>query len=131
MFQRCTKAVKGAGARARKGTDPVQGTPALGDNDSYALGTKQQIQPGDDKSRWENAARVLKDIGSSSINREIPKLLEWLADLNWPGAMTVMELLATVDLEVLVPYVTEAREKAAREADEMWLDALDQLLESL
>jgi hypothetical protein len=87
------------------------------------------IQPGSDKSCWENAALVLKEVGSPRINKEIPKLLEWLADLNWPGATTVIELLATVNKAILFPYVDSAREKAASDNDDMWLDALDQLLE--
>lgn len=90
---------------------------------------KLLIQPGLDKSCWENAAQVLKGLGVPKINKEIPKLLEWLADMNWPGAIVVMEILAGVDKNILLPHISKAQEKANSDNDDMWLDALEQLLE--
>lgn len=38
------------------------------------------------KSCWENAAKVLQMIGYPRNKLALPGLIEWLRDMNWPGA---------------------------------------------
>lgn len=85
------------------------------------------IQP-IDKKHWENAALVLKKIGYPRNKLAIPGLLEWLKDLNWPGAWTVLETLQSIDIEVLLPHIKNAINEATEKNDEMWLMALKELV---
>jgi hypothetical protein len=68
-----------------------------------------------EKSYWESAAKVLRNIGYPRVRQVLPEILEWLQDLNWPGATEVAELLLTIGRPV-VPYVREV----LKGSDEMW-----------
>jgi hypothetical protein len=58
------------------------------------------------KSYWKNAAVVLKQIGYPKVKAIIPGLLEWIQDMSWPGAEDIVDLLTTIDEEI-VPYVKQ------------------------
>lgn len=47
---------------------------------------------------------VLKYIDKDDLIKLIPKLIEWLQDINWPIAMDVSKLLLTVPVET-IPYI--------------------------
>ncbi|MDP4145461.1 MAG: DUF5071 domain-containing protein [Bacillota bacterium] len=68
------------------------------------------------KSYWENAAIVLKKIGYPRVKSVIPGLLEWIQDINWPGAQHIIEVLATVDSEAIT-YVREV----FKSGDGIWI----------
>jgi hypothetical protein len=68
------------------------------------------------KSYWRNAAIVLKKIGYPRVKSVIPELLEWIRDMNWPGAEEIAELLATVDEEI-IPYVKQV----LRSGEGIWI----------
>jgi hypothetical protein len=68
------------------------------------------------KSYWSNAAIVLKRIGYPGVKSIIPELLEWIQDMNWPGAQEIADLLITVDDEI-VPYV----KKVLKSGDGIWI----------
>jgi hypothetical protein len=57
---------------------------------------KNLIQFGS-KALWENEAGILKNIGYPKNKYTIPGLLEWLQDLNWPGALISMEALIAIE----------------------------------
>lgn len=81
-----------------------------------------------DKKHWNNAALVLKQIGYPGNKLAIPRLIEWLKDMNWPGAWTALETLLVIDNSILLPYIENALEKALQENDEMWLMGLKELV---
>ncbi|WP_312648924.1 DUF5071 domain-containing protein [Aminipila sp.] len=85
------------------------------------------IQP-KDKNHWDNAALVLKQIGYPRNKSAIPGLIEWLQDMNWPGAWTALETLQAIDIPILIPYIENALKKALQEDDEMWLMGLKELV---
>lgn len=68
------------------------------------------------KSYWGNAAIVLKRIGYPRVKSIIPELLQWIQDMNWPGAQEIVDLLITVDEEI-VPYV----KKVLKSRDGIWI----------
>lgn len=68
------------------------------------------------KSYWKNAAIVLKKIGYPRVKAIIPELLEWIQDMNWPGAQEIVDLLITIDDEI-VPYV----KKVLRSGEGIWI----------
>jgi len=47
---------------------------------------------------------VLKNIDKDDLIKLIPKLIEWLQDINWPIAMDVSKLLLTIPVET-TPFI--------------------------
>jgi hypothetical protein len=68
------------------------------------------------KSHWRNAAIVLREIGYPRVKSIIPELLEWIQDINWPGSKEIVDLLTTVDYEI-VPYVKQI----LKSGDGIWI----------
>ena len=64
------------------------------------------------KMYWDNAALVLSRMSHERLAPILDGLFEWIADMNWPGADTVFELLDILPAGVFMP----AYEKAARQA---------------
>jgi hypothetical protein len=83
------------------------------------------------KPCWENAAIVLKKIGYPRIKQVIPKLLEWLQDMNWPGACIILDLLQTIDKKVLVLFIEDALIKANIQKDYIWIAGIKLLVDKL
>lgn len=88
------------------------------------------LQPGD-HSCWENAAQVLKKMGYPKNELALPGLIDWLRDMNWPGARTAKEILFGIDQKVLVPVIEGALRKAYLEEDFIWLACLKELVQEL
>ena len=76
------------------------------------------------KSRWANAAEILAGLETSKIAQFASDLLEWLKDMNWPGAVRIFETLLKLEKHELLPKLELAIETARRESDEDWLEAL-------
>lgn len=68
------------------------------------------------KSYWRNAAIVLKEIGYPRVKSIIPELLQWIQDMNWPGAKEIVDLLITID-DAIVPYVKQV----LKSEDGIWI----------
>lgn len=68
------------------------------------------------KNNWKNAAIVLKEIGYSGVKPLIPELLEWIKDINCPGAQEIANLLTAAD-EDIIPYV----KKVLISEDGIWI----------
>ncbi|MEQ8156526.1 MAG: DUF5071 domain-containing protein [Clostridiaceae bacterium] len=81
------------------------------------------------KEYWENAARVLSKIGYPKIEEAIPGLFNWLQDLNWPGALIVMELLKSLPKEAIIRHLESAAKEAFSTEDDIWLINLATFLE--
>lgn len=97
-------------------------------NSMYSELLLKLIQP-QDKSCWENAAKLLMAISCPTNEIVVSKLLEWLKDMNWPGATTIRELLGTVNAKILFPHIKKALKKAADCHDYVWIAWLKELLE--
>ncbi len=87
------------------------------------------VQP-NGKDCWLNAAIVLKKIGYPDIEDIVFDLLEWLKDLNWPGAIEIKELLCTIPQEKLIIYIEDAILKAVQANDSIWLYWIKDLIET-
>ena len=68
------------------------------------------------KSSLSNAAVVLRQIGYPRVKSIIPELLEWIQDMNLPGAQEIADLLSTIDDEI-VPYVKQV----LKSGDGIWI----------
>ena len=85
------------------------------------------------KSVWENCARALFELSDDRLEQYLPSLLEWLQDLNWPGALIIRDRLNVFSGEKLKRPLENAVEKAKTMPNEeglMWLDYLSELLDN-
>lgn len=55
-----------------------------------------------DKSRWENAAKVIEKIGWPGIENIIIPLFYWLLDPNWPGSEIIRKLILSLPKKVVI-----------------------------
>lgn len=72
--------------------DQLQGIKLARDLDDLSL----LILPyadGESKGLWENCARALYEMSDERLEKHLPSLLEWLQDLNWPGALIMLDRL--------------------------------------
>jgi len=84
---------------------------------------KSLIQP-IDIHHWENAAKVLSALGYNKISHLTKDLLEWVQDVNWPGAFIVLDILKTFPNDFLLPYLENAIMEAKLSNDDPWLEYL-------
>ena len=62
-------------------------------------------QIGLDKRKWEPFAEQVCSLSDEEIIPLIPDMLEWLQDMNWPGAVLYAKRLRTLPEEVVYPVV--------------------------
>jgi len=91
------------------------------------------VQPNDPgKSVWENCAKILADRPDNKLQPYLSQLLEWLKDMNWPGAEVILERLKVYDETEMFVFNVECCVKeaiAVGEFDEMKLiDNISELL---
>lgn len=91
------------------------------------------VYPSYSKNVWGNCAIILSKKSDDELRPYLTTLFEWLQDLNWPGACTILERLQLFSGEKL----KEPLEKVVIEADKMnnfdgrkWLDNLSELLDN-
>ena len=88
---------------------------------------------GESKSVWENCARALYEIPDERLEKHLPSLLEWLQDLNWPGALIILDRLKIFSGEkIKKPFMDRFAyaNNLNNEEGLMWLDYLSELLDN-
>ena len=91
------------------------------------------IQPLAGPSVWEHCAIILSKKADVELEPYLDSLLEWLQDINWPGAMCIAERLKTFSGKKLKISLEKAVVKANKMSNEeglMWLDYLSELLDN-
>ena len=90
------------------------------------------LQPGAPygKSVWENCAKVLTERTNKELVSFLHGMLEWLQDMNWPGAFCILERLKSLKKipEFQCWYDTCMKCAKALE-DEAWINNLEMLKE--
>ena len=87
--------------------------------------------PGYNKNVWENCAKILADKTDKILNPYLIKLLEWIKDLNWPGALIIINRLKKFyDTEMLSFAVKECIRIASVTDNHIWLENLSELLDN-
>ncbi len=54
------------------------------------------LRPNDNRNNknvWANCAKILSEKTDDELSCYLPSLMEWLQDLNWPGALCIVERL--------------------------------------
>ena len=83
------------------------------------------------KNIWENCARVICEKPTSVLNNYLDNMLEWLQDMNWPGADIIMNrLICYEDVEHLLIALRRCINAAYEADDEIWLLNIFYLLQS-
>lgn len=78
------------------------------------------IMPIEDKSIWENCAKVLISKSDEELQLYFIKLFEWLKDMNWPGAYLIYDRLICVSSENLLIAYRYSLSLAKQTQDCVW-----------
>jgi hypothetical protein len=89
----------------------------------------QPLSPSFNKNVWNNCAKILYGKSDYELEPYLVPLLEWLQDLNWPGALLIVKRLSYYGNRL---SLATAKEKclirAKAEKDSEWLDNLTHML---
>lgn len=93
------------------------------------------LQPTDfgSKAVWDNCAKILAKKTDDELEPYLVNLLEWLQDINWPGAFVIMNRLKAFSGEKLKSPFLKFVDNAIQLNNEeglMWLDYLSELLDN-
>lgn len=83
------------------------------------------------KSVWDNCAIILAAKSDVVLEPYLLWILEWLKDLNWPGALIILERLKVFsEVEMLAFHVNEKVRIASATNNGCWLNGMSELLEN-
>lgn len=90
------------------------------------------VQPKDkqfNKNIWENCAIILSEKEDELLTPYLFQLLDWLQDLNWPGACIILERLQSYRKYKMLSMAIEDRIVVANVlGEEVWLANLAELI---
>ena len=73
------------------------------------------------KNVWDNCAKILSARSNEELSPYMIELMEWLQDMNWPGAFCIFDRLKEMVNEQLFQYSYTICLKCARALDdETW-----------
>ena len=90
----------------------------------------QPLTPRYNKNVWDNCAAVLAEKSDGELIAYLPQLLEWLQDMNWPGAFCILELERLKhysDKKALDEEIAKTKVKAENEKDDVWVSNLNDI----
>lgn len=89
----------------------------------------QPLTPKHNKNVWENCAVIISERSDEEIKPHLPEMLEWLQDMNWPGAFCILNRLQKYsDENSLCNAINVCIKKAKKCKDEVWESNLRLLL---
>ncbi len=78
------------------------------------------------KNVWDNCAIIVSQKDDATLSKYLINMLEWLQDMNWPGAQCIYERLRSYsDVQSLGCALNECISKAKETGDDDWLDNLE------
>ena len=83
------------------------------------------------KDCWHFCALTIKEINNERLYIHTFKMIEWLQDINWPGALIVLKKLATFPPDILEPNIKKAKFAAELAEDSLWLYGMEMLDEAI
>ncbi len=89
------------------------------------------IPPEKSKLVWEPCAKVIAMRNDNELLPYLFLMLEWLQDLNWPGALTIYNRLTEIPFSSIASAYRSARNQAEQTNDTCWLECLDNLKEDM
>ena len=83
------------------------------------------------KNVWDNCAKILSARSNEELSPYMIELMEWLQDMNWPGAFCIFDRLKEMVNEQLFQYSYTICLRCARALDdETWESNLKMLNEA-
>jgi len=79
------------------------------------------------KGVWDNCAKVLAEKDDKTLEPYLFYLLEWLQDMNWPGAQIIYDRLLKMDFKDIEWEYNHSLDKANKLGDTLWIMALTSL----
>lgn len=83
---------------------------------------------------WENCAKILASKTDEELSPYLSNLLVWIQDLNWPGAMIILDRMKKFkevkNLSFNVKDIVKIAYGEQRECDEIWLMYISELLDN-
>lgn len=81
----------------------------------------QPLTPKHNKNVWENCAVIISQKSDEEIKPYLVELLEWLQDMNWPGAFCILDRLKNYsDKNSILSAISICIQKAKGCNDEIW-----------
>lgn len=81
----------------------------------------QPLTPRHNKNVWENCAAIIAEKSDEELKPHLVELLEWLQDMNWPGAFSVLDRLKGYsDNKSIRSAISACTKKANDSGDEAW-----------
>ena len=92
----------------------------------------QPLTPKHNKNVWENCAVIISQKSDEKIKPYLVELLEWLQDMNWPGALCILDRLCKYsDNNTIFEAINTCIEKAKENRDDVWNSNLHLLLNNV
>lgn len=91
------------------------------------------LQPGSPygKNVWDNCAKILSERTNEELAPYLIELMEWLQDMNWPGAFCILDRLKKMTGDSLFEYLYNSSLKYAKVLeDDVWESNLKMLKKS-
>lgn len=85
--------------------------------------------PKNSKAIWENCAKIIAMRSDEELKFYDYWLFEWLQDINWPGALIILERLSQIPFSELKSAYERSVDLAKKDNDDLWLMALDMFIE--
>jgi len=82
------------------------------------------------KAVWDNCAKILAEKPDEDLEPLLESLLEWVRDINWPGAFIILNRLKNFSPELLRESLQLSIQRAIKNKDNAWLDYLSELLDN-
>ena len=89
------------------------------------------VPPEASKRVWESCAKVVAMRSDEELEPFLIMLLEWIQDLNWPGALTIYDRLSQIPYQTIKFAYAYSRKKAEDTSDQYWMEVLEELYEEI
>lgn len=80
---------------------------------------------------WEPCAKIIANRSDQELEPYLFMLLDWIYDLNWPGAMIIYDRLKVMPFSRIEYAYKYTRTKAEQNGDSIWLYSLDILYKEI
>lgn len=81
----------------------------------------QPLTPKHNKNVWDNCAVIIAEKNDEKIEPHLAELLEWLQDMNWPGAFCILDRLKNYsDKTSIFSAISICLQRAQDCNDEIW-----------
>lgn len=79
-----------------------------------------------EKNVWDNCAKVIISKTDEELQPYLDRLFNWIQDLNWPGALMILERLQTYRKDGIFMMCLKTQKLYAQAIDDqVWLDNID------